>query len=114
MLDLARIAESNLVQSVDHHASLASTNDRALELAGRDDAPLPLLVLTDQQTGGRGRGGNRWWSAPGALTFSIVLETPAALAPGDRPQAALVAGLAVCETLERLVPGAAWRVKWPN
>ncbi|MCI0358076.1 MAG: biotin--[acetyl-CoA-carboxylase] ligase [Planctomycetaceae bacterium] len=115
MFDLSRITRSGLVRHVDYHESVGSTNDRALELAARDELPLPLLVLTERQTGGRGRGSNRWWSADGALTFSLLLEAPAeALPPETRSQVALVAGLAVCEALEPLAPRAQWRVKWPN
>src|SRR5438034_451345 len=64
---------------------------------------------------GRGRGTNRWWSADGALTFSLVLEAPQERLPMSRwPQVALVAGVAVCEALERMAPRAEMRVKWPN
>jgi BirA family transcriptional regulator, biotin operon repressor / biotin---[acetyl-CoA-carboxylase] ligase len=115
MFDLSRIAASQLVTRIDFHESLGSTNDRALELAAAGEPPLPLLVLAERQTGGRGRGTNRWWSAAGALTFSQVLEAaPERLAPDRWPQLSLAAGLAVCQTLEELLPQAECRVKWPN
>jgi BirA family biotin operon repressor/biotin-[acetyl-CoA-carboxylase] ligase len=115
MFDLPRITKSGLVRHVDYHETLASTNDRALELATRGELPLPLLVLTERQTGGRGRGTNRWWSPAGALTFSLVLEAKAVtLPPETRSRVALVAGLAVCEALAPFVSRAEWRVKWPN
>jgi BirA family transcriptional regulator, biotin operon repressor / biotin---[acetyl-CoA-carboxylase] ligase len=115
MFDLPRITKSGLVHHVDYHETLGSTSDRALDLATRGELPLPLLVLTERQTGGRGRGTNRWWSPPGALTFSLVLEATAdTLPPETRSRVALVAGLAVCEALAPLVPRAEWRVKWPN
>jgi BirA family transcriptional regulator, biotin operon repressor / biotin---[acetyl-CoA-carboxylase] ligase len=113
MLDLARIARSGLAGHVDYHASLGSTSDRALALAAEGDAPLPLLVLAERQTAGRGRAANRWFSGEGALTFSLVLDA-SELAAAQRSTVALVAGLAVCEALEALAPRAAWRVKWPN
>jgi BirA family biotin operon repressor/biotin-[acetyl-CoA-carboxylase] ligase len=113
MFDLQQILRSGLVEQVDHHESLGSTNDRALELAARDDVRLPLLVLAQKQIGGRGRGTNRWWSADGALTFSLVLDA-SPLAVNERPRVALVGGLAVCEALQDLVPRSDWRVKWPN
>jgi BirA family biotin operon repressor/biotin-[acetyl-CoA-carboxylase] ligase len=115
MFDLQRIAASKLVARVDHHEMLGSTSDRALELAAAGEQPLPLLVIAEHQTGGRGRGMNRWWSAAGALTFSLVLEAdPSRLSPERWPQLSLVAGLAVCQTLELLLPQAQCRVKWPN
>lgn len=115
MFDLGRIESSRLVARVDFHETLGSTSDRALELAAAGEGPLPLLVLSERQTGGRGRGTNRWWSASGALTFSLVQEVPAErLSPECWPQLSLVTGLAVCEALEALLPRAECRVKWPN
>jgi BirA family biotin operon repressor/biotin-[acetyl-CoA-carboxylase] ligase len=113
MFDIARIHRSGLVQHVDAHETLGSTSDRALELAATDQVPLPLLVLTEHQTGGRGRGTNKWWSANGAITFSLVLD--AADLPSDqRPRTAIACGLAVCEALAELAPSSQWQVKWPN
>ena len=122
MFDIARITGSGLAGHLDYHDSIGSTSDRALELAAQDAAPLPLLVLALRQTGGRGRGANRWWSADGALTFSLALEADAppeagtfhVPSPEKWPRLSLVVGLAVCEALESLVPHAEWRVKWPN
>ena len=34
-------------------------------------AELPLLVVAERQTAGRGHGANRWWTGPGALAFSL-------------------------------------------
>lgn len=115
MFDLARVSAAGLVAHVDYHESLGSTSDRALELAAAGELPLPLLVLTERQTGGRGRGTNRWWSAEGALTFSLVLEAPPDSLPPTRwPLVALVAGLAVAEALQPLCPAGHFALKWPN
>jgi BirA family biotin operon repressor/biotin-[acetyl-CoA-carboxylase] ligase len=115
MFDLPRIAASGLVAQIDYHQTLGSTSDRALELAARGDPKLPLLVLTNRQTAGRGRGTNRWWAAEGSLTLSLVMEaSPASLSPQRWPQLSLVAGLAICEALAELAPRGEWRVKWPN
>lgn len=113
--DLHRIATTNLVATIDSHESLGSTSDRALVLAAEGQAPLPILVLTEQQTAGRGRGANRWLTTQGALTFSLVLEAPPIrLSPERWPLVALVAGLATCEALLETAPTADLRLKWPN
>jgi BirA family biotin operon repressor/biotin-[acetyl-CoA-carboxylase] ligase len=115
MYDLNRLTVSGLVAHIDYHESLSSTSDRALELAAAGELPLPLLVLAERQTGGRGRGTNRWWSAEGALTFSVALDAPPDRLPPQRwPLVALVAGLAVAEALEPLCPAGTFQVKWPN
>jgi len=115
VVDLQRIESESFVRCIEYRTSTASTNDLALELARDDTRPLPLLVLAGRQTRGRGRGGNRWWSAEGALTFSLVIEMPGmATAPGDAPPVSLVAGLALCEAIDRLQPGEPICLKWPN
>jgi BirA family biotin operon repressor/biotin-[acetyl-CoA-carboxylase] ligase len=115
VFNISRIAESGLVARVDYHESIGSTSDRALELGASGEGPLPLLVLAERQTAGRGRGENRWWSDEGALTFSLLMEAESARLPiGDWPKIALVAGLAICRALAQLVPAAELKVKWPN
>ena len=113
--DLRRIERESFVRQVEFHPLLASTNDRALQLAAEPDVPTPLLVLAEQQSAGRGRGANRWWSGPGALTFSLVLAADAlGLSPPRWPRVALAAGVAVCEVLQPLVPHLPCGIRWPN
>jgi BirA family biotin operon repressor/biotin-[acetyl-CoA-carboxylase] ligase len=113
--DLARVYETGCVVRIDYHEELGSTSDLALKLAAQDDLELPLLVLADQQTAGRGRGSNRWWAGEGALTFSLVIQPPREqLPPSSWPRLSLAAGLAICQALESFAPRALYQVKWPN
>jgi BirA family biotin operon repressor/biotin-[acetyl-CoA-carboxylase] ligase len=113
--DLARIATESGVAALEFQPEVGSTNDWALALAAEEGRAWPLLVLTEKQTGGRGRGANRWWSAEGALTFSLVVDASRwTLAPDRWPQAALAAGLAACTALHALYPPGAFALKWPN
>jgi BirA family biotin operon repressor/biotin-[acetyl-CoA-carboxylase] ligase len=113
--DLDRIQASGLVREVEFHEEIGSTNDRAAELLCGGPLGCPFLVLAAQQTGGRGRGSNRWWSAPGALTFSLVLDAENVGLPTERwPQIALAAGAAVGAAIEQAIPAATVRLKWPN
>ena len=113
--DLDRIQASGVVREVEFHEEIGSTNDRAAELACGGQLECPVLVLAAHQTGGRGRASNRWWSAPGALTFSLVLDAHHVGLPDQRwPQIALAAGAAVGEAIEKTIPQAAVRLKWPN
>ena len=71
-------------------------------------------MVTDDQTGGRGRLGRDWVSQPGKdLTFSVLLRP--SLAPARAHLLSLAAALAVAETLET-IPGLEGQVgvKWPN
>ncbi|MFH5803764.1 biotin--[acetyl-CoA-carboxylase] ligase [Alienimonas sp. DA493] len=107
----ARLRSETFIRVVELHAELGSTNDRALELAADADLALPALVVAGRQTGGRGRGANRWTAPPGCLTFTLLLEPP----PGGTDAALLapVTGLAVAETAAELTD-AQVGVKWPN
>lgn len=113
--DLQRIGAETFVGTCENHAELPSTNDRALELARQSAVQLPALVLAERQSAGRGRGENSWWSAEGALTFSIVLDAKEhGLAPERWPQVSLLTGLAICEALDASVPRGQLKLKWPN
>lgn len=110
-VDARALAGSAELATVETHESLGSTNDRARELFAQG-AELPALVVARRQTAGRGRGTNRWWSAEGALTFSLAVgpETPRPDQPG---LTSLLTALALVEAIQKCA-GVAARVKWPN
>ncbi|MCE9528396.1 MAG: biotin--[acetyl-CoA-carboxylase] ligase [Planctomycetales bacterium] len=113
--DLPKIRSSPHVAALEHHEQIGSTSDRALELARQDQLALPMLILTDQQTGGRGRGSNQWWAAAGSLTFSLLIDSQQLdIASQKWPVLSLSTGLAICEALEQIAPGGDFGVKWPN
>jgi BirA family biotin operon repressor/biotin-[acetyl-CoA-carboxylase] ligase len=87
-----------------------STNTVLLERArAAGDAAYPCLLVTEQQTAGRGRLGRQWWSEPGgALMFSLSLP----YAPADWSGLSLAVGLAVAEALDEA--GTLIGLKWPN
>lgn len=113
--DQTRLTDETFLNRVEYHPVLGSTNDRSLELAREPHLETPLIVIAGEQTSGRGRGSNRWWSTAGALTFSIVLEPGLLdLPPAVWPRAAVVAGLSLCELFAELVPDTRIELKWPN
>jgi BirA family biotin operon repressor/biotin-[acetyl-CoA-carboxylase] ligase len=117
-LDLERLRRDSFVANVEWHQALPSTNDHALQLAAIEALDTPLLVLADEQTAGRGRGSNRWWSGTGGLTFSLVLDPDRigtrSLKTEHWPRVALTAGVALCEALVGLAPHLDYGLKWPN
>jgi BirA family biotin operon repressor/biotin-[acetyl-CoA-carboxylase] ligase len=114
-LDSEALRSATFARYVEIHETLDSTNNRAVELAREAAIELPALVVARHQTAGRGRGRNAWWSADGALTFSLVLEpVQHGIATMNWPQLSLATAVAVCDTLQPKVPAANCGIKWPN
>ena len=115
VFDIDQILRTTSVRHVEYHRVLESTNSTATELL----APLvrngPSLVLTSEQTAGRGRKGKAWWSTAGALTFSLVVDPGTLpLAQERRLMASLATGLAVRDAIDQLLPSRSVTIKWPN
>jgi BirA family biotin operon repressor/biotin-[acetyl-CoA-carboxylase] ligase len=92
-------------------ASTGSTNADLLARAVAGAAPEGAVLVTEEQTAGRGRLGRSWSSVPGAsLTFSVLLR-PAVAAP-RRGWVPLLAGLAVVAAVR--AAGVDAVLKWPN
>jgi BirA family biotin operon repressor/biotin-[acetyl-CoA-carboxylase] ligase len=101
MLDLPRV---ELLEST------TSTLDVAHRLAARG-APAGTLVIANQQTAGRGRGGKSWQSSPGTGLWLTLIERPAD--SSGLGVLSLRVGLAAAEALDRFAPEPI-RLKWPN
>jgi BirA family biotin operon repressor/biotin-[acetyl-CoA-carboxylase] ligase len=90
-----------------------STNTLAIELCQQSSAPEGTLVITNQQTGGRGQRGNTWESQPGMnLTFSVIIK-PTFLAVRDQFLLNMVTALGIYDYLGQLT-SASVAIKWPN
>ncbi len=95
--------------------ALPSTSDYALAHVEPYRDRMPALFVARQQTKGRGRGARSWFAGDGALTFSALLskaDTP--IEPSEWPHISLIAGAAMCQTLEMYVDAEMLNVKWPN
>lgn len=96
---------------IHHRGEVDSTQSEALRLA-RSSGEMPLLVVADRQTRGRGRRGRPWRTAPRALACTLATSPP------SWPSAVwsvipLVAGLAARRAIREscgVEPG----LKWPN
>lgn len=100
----------DLGQVLHAYEELASTNDRARELA-EEGAAHGEVVIAERQTAGRGRRGRPWVSpARKNLYFSVVLRPD--LPTARAPELTLVASLAVCDALRQA--GVDAGIKWPN
>jgi BirA family biotin operon repressor/biotin-[acetyl-CoA-carboxylase] ligase len=114
-IDVARLLAESLVAHIEYFDSLGSTHDIAHERARGGSTPLPLLIIAEQQTAGRGRGANRWWTGGGSLAFSLVFD-PQNWSLGDEimPQRSLAVGVAIVDAVTPLVPQTRVGLHWPN
>lgn len=101
--------ESPLLRRLEFHEEIASTQERARELA-LAGAPHGTLVISRVQTGGLGRRGRGWVSPPGGIWTSLVLRP--ALKTEHYPRTTQAAAVGVAKTLHAIGIGA--RIKWPN
>ena len=93
---------------IEFHDAIESTNARARDLAaeGRSD----VVVLADEQTGGRGRLDRAWTSPSGGIWLSILFrpEVP----PATVPLFTLAAAVATARAAR--AAGVDATIKWPN
>lgn len=93
-----------------HFDSIDSTNTKAKELAslGEENG---TVVISEEQTVGRGRLGRNWCSPKGkGIWLSIILKPD--IDPMNVAKITQVAGAAVCKSL--LDMGIITYIKWPN
>ncbi len=125
--NLKRILAETFVSEIEFQPTLGSTNDRAIAIANsRADVPLPLLVLTERQTSGKGQGNRRWIATHGSLTFSLCLPGSSSRAPANATShrdavsiepaglLPLIVALATCHAIESIEGVGDVKIKWPN
>lgn len=102
---------SNLPMWLHWVESCPSTNTWARACAS--DLHHGEVVFTRQQIAGRGQHGRTWYSPPGVLTASFVLDR---LPSSQLPGLSLASGLAVIHAVKDLLPDlhSRLRLKWSN
>ena len=110
-MDAQRIAQSPLVERFFHFESIDSTNTFAKNLDAFPASGL-FVILADKQTAGRGQRDNSFFSGAGGGLYATVVCPIADMALHFVYNRALT--LAICDAVERMHPGAALSIKWPN
>lgn len=90
-----------------------STNTLALQITQQSPAKEGTLVITDNQTAGKGQRGNVWEAEPRQnLTFSLILK-PGFLAVSKQFYLNVVICLALKDYLTEKISSTVY-IKWPN
>lgn len=98
--------------TVEFHAEIGSTNDRAraaLAAAGGEG----LAMVADLQTAGRGRRG-RTWTSPAGVNLMLSVGIRPRIEAADAGLLGIAAALAVRDACAECVSDADLRVRWPN
>jgi BirA family biotin operon repressor/biotin-[acetyl-CoA-carboxylase] ligase len=109
---LKPLVKSTLFSHIHHYYKIGSTNASAMEAAAAG-APEGSVFLAEEQTAGRGRGGNRWHSARSTGIYCSVVLRPE-LPPSDALILSLAAGLSVHSAIRGINSGLDPDLKWPN
>jgi BirA family biotin operon repressor/biotin-[acetyl-CoA-carboxylase] ligase len=118
LIDRELLLSRTFLAHAEHHETIDSTQTRAraiAEQAGEAKIGLPALIVADQQTAGRGRGDNRWWTGDGSLAFSLLID-PAKYSLPRRPIPRLSLGMGVA-LIDAIAPRLADHplgLHWPN
>jgi BirA family biotin operon repressor/biotin-[acetyl-CoA-carboxylase] ligase len=94
--------------AVEYHDRIGSTNDRARELATAGESG--VVVVADEQTGGRGRLRRAWTAPAGGVWLSIVCTPDCP--PAHAPIYTLAAAVATAGAAREADVDAV--IKWPN
>jgi BirA family biotin operon repressor/biotin-[acetyl-CoA-carboxylase] ligase len=117
LIDMAAL-QARCNWPVEYHDSLSSTQDRAHRLADATPAAgcsLPQVIIAEQQSAGRGRGTNLWWTGAGSLAVSILFDPDYfGLGKQPLPQSALAAGVAVIDAVSQYSHPHHPGLHWPN
>lgn len=90
---------------------IRSTNDLAARAAASRENE-GLVILAEEQTGGRGRQGRKWFAPPGTgILMSVLLFPPARM---HQPEALVcLSAVSVAQALDEFVTLPV-EIKWPN
>jgi BirA family biotin operon repressor/biotin-[acetyl-CoA-carboxylase] ligase len=106
-----RLRGSLFGKRIYHFFKTDSTNQVALEL-GHAGEPEGAVIIAEEQTAGRGRGGHSWHSERAEGIYVSILLRPC-LAPVQAPLLTMMAGLSARVAVQAAT-GLTVDLKWPN
>lgn len=95
------------------YKSVDSTNETAIALCTKKEAPSGTIIVADMQQHGRGRLGRRWSSPVGLNIYMSLVLVPDGIVPKDATLLTVLSSVA-CATAINQTCGAGVSIKWPN
>jgi BirA family biotin operon repressor/biotin-[acetyl-CoA-carboxylase] ligase len=107
---LSKLESLRLGRDIVYFDEISSTNETAKQLA-KDGRVNGTTVISDSQSGGRGRRGRVWSSEKGAGIYMSIIIRPNITAE-TAPRFTLAAAMGVCDALNCF--DIKTKIKWPN
>ncbi len=115
LLEPHRLRLPEFISRVEYAQTLDSTNDAARRLATELPLGTAMLIVAEEQTAGRGRGANRWWTGAGSLAFSVLFDPGRfRIEPRYTGMVPLAAALGIVDVVTRRLGSPAVGIHWPN
>lgn len=108
---LNKYQEQLIFQEFYYFDTLSSTQDFAYNLNSDVDTNFPFIVLSESQTGGKGRRGSNWASPKGGIWMSVVFESD--LETTELFSLMILTAFIISEAIESQL-GITPQIKWPN
>ena len=96
----SNLTTKKIGRKIEYFRVIDSTNKMIYEMFENDEVQSGSLIIADEQTEGKGRRGNKWFSQSGkSLTFSLIIKNDTPLLIKKLP---LVSGIAIVEGIKKL------------
>lgn len=103
--------EQLIFQEFYYFDTIPSTQEFANTLNSGNDTNFPFVVLSESQTGGKGRRGSNWASPKGGIWMSMVFESD--LETTELFALMILTAFIISEAIESKL-GITPQIKWPN
>ena len=110
-LFLSNLKTKKIARKIEYIRTTDSTNETIYKMFQNNTIKANNALITDNQTAGKGRRGNTWFSSNGkSLTFSFIIKDDNDLLIKKIP---LISGIAIIEAIKKMT-NIECQLKWPN
>ena len=109
-LFLSNLKTKNIARKIKYIQSLSSTNTVIYEMLMNNEINIKDVLIAEQQTDGRGRRGDKWFSSKNkSLTFSFIINSEEL----SINKLSLLVGISIITGIQKAV-NIRFKLKWPN
>ena len=107
----SNLTTNKLGRKIEYLRTVDSTNQEINRMLGKKHIQAGNIIITDEQTNGQGRRGNKWFSSYGKnLTFSFIISNKSEELIKKLP---LISGISIVNAIKETCNLDTF-LKWPN